>query len=176
MRIKNTKELRLRARAHAKADHIQQGTYGSGTTNGKTEYEGCAVGCLATPHRLKDLREYIIKHGHAWDGENYEADFDGEWQRQKVAKEFGITERLMILAEGFFETQEYHGGAIEFVKNFATSLNEGADITPRMVDSWAEENLGSRINSFTYVETCLYYKSIEEMTAKFLSWVKSIKA
>lgn len=170
-----------------------QGTYGNGKTNGETEFQGCAVACLATPHRKDELRNYIIRHGVDYDGSGtFVVQFGGSGQRRRVAEQFGITERLMILAEGFFEGQTYHGAAINFVKDFACSLQEGADITPRMVNAWAEENLGTEIVDYEDVRGALfeqlnldeegdevmespeYLKAIEQKTKLFLNWLKSL--
>jgi hypothetical protein len=176
MKVHDTKELKLRARSHAKADHIQQGTYGNASANGKPTYEGCAVSCLATPHRLKDLTKYVKEKG-TYDSfdETYYVEFGGEEQRKKVAKEFGINQKLMQVAEGFFEAQEYHGAAIEFVKDFACALNEGADITPRMVNKWTTDNLNLR-NILNFTEIGAHSFDIEADTVKFRSWLRSIKA
>lgn len=135
MKIKNVKELQLRANAHARLDHYRQGTYGSGKTNGHTEYRGCAVGCLATPHRKDDLRDFIITHGKKR-GDWYEVNFAGPEQREMIEGEFGICEDLIVVAEGFFEAQPTHGGAIEFVKRFSHSLNEGSDFDGALVEAW----------------------------------------
>lgn len=190
MEIKNTKELRLRARSHAKYDHIKQGTYGSGHTNGKTEYKGCAVGCLSVPHRQADLKAFIREHGALNQEEDaYVVNFHGFEQREWIEAEFGICEALMIVGEGFFEAQPTHGGAIEFVKNFALAFNEGADFTPTMAHEWCEEHMEGRWATdwedvkdwITYVvyqsgdENVTFESVCAALTEEFLGWIHSVK-
>lgn len=145
MKIKNTKELQLRADSHARNDHILQGTYGKGNVNGHIEFKGCAVGCLSTPHRKKELRDFLRKHlnrrpAYAYGPEQF-LDITEGTQREMLAKEFGITEDLAVLAEGIFEVQETHGAAINFVRDFAKALVEGSDIRPRDVHAYMRKNL-----------------------------------
>jgi hypothetical protein len=134
MKIKNTRELRLRAAAHTKLDHVKQGTYGRVRCNGHAEYKGCAVGCLSTPHRKRDLLKFakevfasspwLSKQEGAW----VEVRGIGYSQREALAAEFGICERLGVMAEGFFEAQITHSEAIDFIRDFAYALPEGIDI------------------------------------------------
>lgn len=194
MLIHDTKELRLRARSHAKYDHIKQGTYGDARTNGKTEFQGCAVGCLSTPHRKKEMRDHIIEHGtpREEDGEQFfEASFYGNEQREWIEEEFGICNTMMLAGEAFFEAQPTHGAAIEFVKNFALSFNEGADFTEEMVQEWCAEQFGygiyewEAIQNWIYEKQCsaeydreepvVYEDEIKRLTILFLDWIKSIK-
>jgi hypothetical protein len=141
MKIKNTRELKLRARAHAKFDHVQQGTYGRGRVNGVAVFKGCMVGCLSTPHRQADLRRFLKR----W------LEFPGapgvscigrepENQHRAMAREFGISLSLTALAEGLFEAQLTHGEAIDFVCDFACSLPAGADIGPRQVRRFTDHH------------------------------------
>lgn len=129
MKIKNTTELVRRARWHARQDHVRQGTYGEIETNGKIDFEGCAIGCLATPHRQKDLWAAFRTHG----GMLTEVSF----QLETLEDDFGICNELARCAEAIFENFPYHGEAIEFIPRFAEALNEGAEIDEAMLrDIW----------------------------------------
>lgn len=144
MRIKNTRELVLRADTHARHDRIVQGTYGAATVNGEVEFHGCAIGCLATPHRKRSLRSYLraIRDGEAagrcglGSGDTFY--IDSARQIRDLRREFGINAALARAAEDLFENQETHGAAIEFIPAFARALNEGANITPRGVKAAME--------------------------------------
>jgi hypothetical protein len=155
MKIHDTKTLHKRAKEHARYDHIKQGTYGRAETNGKTDYEGCAVSCLATPSEPEILQEFIKEMGvkdetgdqTIWKMEegHYKTFFRPEQLRQTVTEQFGITEKLMELAEGFFEGQSTHGLAIEFFKDFALSLKEGTEITDEMAEEWFTSYTGGSL-------------------------------
>lgn len=138
MRIKNTRELRLRANAHARLDHVKQRTYGQAKVNGQAEYKGCAVGCLSTPHRKPDLIAFLRSkvHGALSFGGWVAFDGSGNPQRDALARDFGICAALAVVAEGFFEAQPKHGAAIEFIRDFAHALPEGADVRPDDVRAW----------------------------------------
>lgn len=138
MKIKNTHELRLRANSHARHDHVAQGTYGEASLNGHVVYKGCAIACLSTPHRQADLRSFLADW---WDQACDRLNVDDGWMREQLAREFGITERLVLVAEGLFEAQPTHGAAINFVRDFAHALPEGADIKPATVSGWVERTL-----------------------------------
>lgn len=135
-KIKNTRELVLRARGHARQDHIQQGTYGDASCNGHLEFKGCAIGCLATPHRQSELRAFIKRFGWKDDDTGdwfLNEDNDSAKQVKRLKREFGICEPLARLAEGIFEGARTHGAAINVIPEFAAALPEGVNITPRMV-------------------------------------------
>ena len=66
MRIHDTEKLVARARSHARADHVMQGTYGRVRSNGKAQFEGCAVGCLSTPSYEEGLGEMMDNTVTAW--------------------------------------------------------------------------------------------------------------
>jgi len=170
MKIKNTKELVLRARGHAKLDHIAQGTYGDGTVNGDVEFKGCAIACLATPHRKKDMRAWFIK----WLGENYEPGYSNEVEFDDHAdlipaleREFGITQGLARAAEALFESQSTHGAAINFIPAFAEALNEGADITPKAVQKMWLDLTGYHLDPGDFNNNM-----DPKHTEGFLAWVK----
>lgn len=144
MRIKNTGELVLRAQGHARSDHIEQGTYGQLKANGFAEFRGCAIGCLATPHRKRDLKAlYRALMGgnrrsrHASGAyittmdDLRQIEFSSDGLIRGLKREFGICSELARCAEAIFEAQELHGEAISFIPAFARALREGADITPR---------------------------------------------
>ena|ERR1700690_1419548 len=174
MKIKNTKELRLRANDHAKHDRIKQGTYGDGNVNGHAEFKGCAIGCLSTPHRKAELREFLRGiFGGASEGwqqlEYAENDLDDFGQMKLLSKEFGICPELARSAEALFEGCDTHGAAIEFVPAFAKALPEGADIRPNAVVAfWKQQDEGGRC---AYEEGC----AVSDPTIKeqFLDWLKS---
>lgn len=137
MVIHNTETLVERAEWHAKQDHIYQGTYGCGKVNGKAEFVGCAIGCLATPHKPRELVEFLRANlGDAdassalWGpGKKFLA-IDSFDQTQEIAEQFGICRGLMRLVEDVFEGLSTHGAAINFVRDFARVCAEieGADI------------------------------------------------
>lgn len=148
MKIHDTEKLRKRADSHAAEDHIKQGTYGNAETNGHTTYIGCAVSCLATPSMDEGLVDLIKEEGELSVGDDGKdmwvlADFSTGTPfrparlHYEVKEQFGINETLMIIAEGLFEAQPTHGAAIEFVKAFAHSFEEGEDITKKMAHDWA---------------------------------------
>lgn len=174
MKIHNTHELRLRARSHAKNDHILQGTYGEGKANGEVEFKGCAIGCLSTPHRKPELRRFIRKYLHAggW------LEVDDRDQRAMLAKEFGICLSLARLAEGFFEAQPYHGQAINFVRDFAEALPEAANIRPVDCRRFARqfgvaESRWKRHGDIRFEEIEAAIIQPEEQTEEFLSWLRA---
>ncbi len=187
MRIKSKRELVLRAQGHARVDHIQQGTYGDATLNGHAEFKGCAIGCLATPHRKSELLRYL-RTQRAQNGLVYGYDdVHGEMLHvalpsagemvQRLRSEFGINEGLARAAESVFEGLETHGAAIEFIPAFAKALPEGVDVTPAMVARWwnanvgtAEyDNYGDRAWSFS-----MGYGPPEEVAERFLGWLRSL--
>lgn len=143
MKIKNKRELVLRAQYHARHDHVKQGTYGIGRANGQVEFQGCAIGCLAAPHRKKDLRDYVraifdktkvpaYSHLINSDGSMYDPR-DSDELVAEVGREFGLTPRLLRAAEDVFEGLIEHADAIDFIPAFAKALPEGARITDRQV-------------------------------------------
>lgn len=171
MRIHDTEKLVARARSHARADHVMQGTYGRVMSNGKARFEGCAVGCLSTPSYEEGLGEMMDGTVAAWFAteigqkhlERYQAGkcpdiqiefhalgylenqgistegllyIDPAQQREDLAEEFGLTNSLVTLGEGLFESQPTHGQAIEFVRNFAEAMPEGAWVDDEMVGDW----------------------------------------
>lgn len=183
MKIKNTRELRLRADAHARLGHIAQGTYGDVSANGDVEFKGCAVGCLSTPHRKRDLLAWLkdkVKAGEAseW-ADSYDYCVTQSAALKALGEEFGITKRLAIVAEAAFEHQETHGQAIEFVREFAHALPEDVDIQDRHVEAFLRRvgfsKLGARRGSYDRVgtEAAAHAGSIEAFTDQFLSWVRS---
>jgi hypothetical protein len=192
---KNTTELKLRARAHARYDHVKQGTYGEGKTNGKSEFEGCAVGCLSTPHRKEELRAYLQRWLPDWaleENEWGELTISAADQHQMLADEFGLCGRLVAIAEGLFEAQETHGDAINFVRDFACAIPEGLDITDAMAEDYIEQHFEGRWGFFSDYSSredndpdddlfgwgaikTLARKAdtVEEDSAEFIDWVKA---
>lgn len=157
MKIKNVALFRRRARAHAKAGHVTQGTYGSGKVNGHAEYKGCFVSCLATPHQKGALTKYIkdklkaAKNPYQEDphtplGGLFYLNTNGPAHKRIITKEFGLCPELLTVIEGFFEAQRTHGAAINFVPAVAAALNEGADIKPSAVQRFIQNELGLQEN------------------------------
>lgn len=140
MRLKNMKELVLRARAHARADRIQQETYGLGTVNGKAEFKGCWIGCLSTPHRKRDLFPYLraarergVEKATAAafpipEGDLISYGLDNDEQRRLIREEFGINNGLLTVAESLFESLS-EDAARSFLVDFCVLLErlEGAN-------------------------------------------------
>lgn len=124
--IRNTKTLRERAEWHAAKDHVMQGTYGRGDVNGKAEFKGCVIGCLATPHG-DALVEYLRDNLSI--GEGIRLMSRGDYSlTSDIYEQFGIEPELMRLAEDVFEGLSTHGAAINFVRDFVRALPEGAKI------------------------------------------------
>lgn len=192
MKIKNTKELRLRANSHARNDHIRQGTYGDGSINGKAEFKGCAVGCLSTPHRKWELFNWIKAK---LTGRKYRWSMSRSEALAGLRDEFGITERLAVVAEACFEGKGTHGAAINFVRDFAHACPEGADIQDRHVEAFLRRQGLSKTEArdgryATLIERLVglhpeavghldYYErkplkdeGMEEFTLKFLDWLR----
>lgn len=165
MKIKNTKLLRQRADWHHENDHIKQGTYGEGSVNGKPCFEGCAIGCLSTPHTFKALdtwaRSYLPENYES--GKVVELGPEPAEMRDILGDEFGICNRLTRLAEDIFERLPYHGDAINFVRDFAHALKEGSTITDHDVIRFE-----STIDYDRY--------SYEESAESFLNWLKAAGA
>lgn len=174
MKIKNTKELRLRANAHAKYDRTKQGTYGDASVNGHAEFKGCAIGCLSTPHRKSELRGFLRNiFGGATDGwdslEYAKNSLDDEDQVELLSEEFGICPALARSAESLFEGCATHGEAIEFIPAFAKALPEGAEISrSSLMTFWDEyedkEFLGWEDG---------YSIRDPKIKGEFLDWLKS---
>jgi hypothetical protein len=195
MRIKNTQELVNRSRWHARHDHVKQGTYGKSKTNGVTEFQGCAIGCLATPHRKRDLKAFVkalrAKFGDKNDGsitglgyidEGYVYE-DDLAQLKRLKSEFGIIPELARVAESIFEHLPTHSEAIEFIPAFAAALNEGANFTPAKVEK-AWERLSDNTNNHVSVDWASspadwnederdedHNQRIRDVRDKFLAWV-----
>lgn len=200
MKVKNVKLFRRRAKAHADAGHISQGTYGRGDVNGKVEYQGCAVACLAAPHQKRELRQFVkdqlkkIRHPEISNGLK-ELEFSGSRHKRQLSEEFGLTPELLTLLEGLFEAQRTHGAAINLIPAFANALHEGADIKPAAVQRFAQQELGlvkkklvrhpwrgleweeqplklNRTN-WTSVMSQVREGNVPAQTRKFLAWVEA---
>ncbi len=162
MKIKNTKLLRKRADWHHANDHIKQGTYGEGSVNGKPYFEGCAIGCLSTPHTFKALnawaRSYLPEDYES--GQMVELGPEPGEMRGILGEEFGICNALTHLAEDIFEGLGYHGDAINFVRDFAHALKEGSTITDRDVGQ--------------FKDAVIYHScSLKEDVNLLLDWLKA---
>lgn len=141
MRTKNTHELRLRANAHARAGHVDKGTYGKAKINGHADYRGCAIACLAAPHRKRDLRRWLKALTNPfpdYPGWTMLESEQGQLHRDSLQKEFGLCGALISVVEGVFEAQPTHAEAIDFVRDFAHAVPEGVRISPREVRRFLE--------------------------------------
>lgn len=149
--IRNKRTLVRRTQWHADQDHVVQGTYGSGSCNGQAEFQGCAIGCMATPHTTKGLRAFIKRVGGMSHGL-------GEWsfheedddQLPRITKEFGVSRALARVAETLFEAQPTHGAAINFIPKFARALPEGVKITDRQVQEAWKDITGCDLRTDTF--------------------------
>lgn len=136
MVIKDTHKLVERAEWHAEQDHIYQGTYGAGKVNGETEFKGCAIGCLATPHGDEELAEFLRRYlredltasPSIWGEGMTFLGLDSIEQTYEIEEQFGICTELLRVVEDIFEGLPTHGDAINFLPAFARALPEGADI------------------------------------------------
>jgi hypothetical protein len=202
MKIKNKGLLVRRAEWHAKNDHVKQGTYGDSSCNGKVEFEGCAIGCLATPHTERGLRAFIRKLGEKEVKSDYKFDPSlgySTWQREetgsfvlyeedddqlpRIAREFGINRALARAAEGLFESFNKNGEAINFIPAFARALPEGVNVRPDAVKRAWKRITGLELeletsNAFSGPYSNRYYgrKSsvpATEAARQFLAWLRS---
>lgn len=160
MKIKNKAELVRRARWHRTEDRFVQGHYADfEPTNGDVKFTGCAIGCLATPARKRELKGWMEKLresiGHFVTTKDLGAWDDSDSQTKRLGQEFGITEALARLAEGVFESADTREEAADFVVEFAKALPEGKNITPRMVATF-------RRNAYDY-----------ESAAEVLDWLRN---
>jgi hypothetical protein len=141
MKIKNTRELVLRAQGHARGDHIAQGTYGNVKANGKAEFKGCFIGCWATPHRQRELRSLWrrLRGQYGYIGPIAQAGYtlDDDDLIPLLKREFGICPEFARICEAIFEGIEKHGAAIAFLPAVAKALPEGKNITPRACHRFA---------------------------------------
>jgi hypothetical protein len=198
MKTKNIALFRRRANAHALAGHIAQGTYGEGRSNGITEYKGCFVGCLTTPHTKRSLRSFVKAKLKKYQNADSSQVFmglneGGSLLHQQLSSEFGLCKPLIVLIEAFFEAQRTHKQAINFIPDVAAALNEGADIRPAAVQAFVNE-LGLRgrpmghynsqgawiVNEVPLdIKMCDYYNvfrqlrehNVPRQTQKFLTWL-----
>lgn len=175
------KEFRKRVNDHAAKDHIAQGTYGLGSTNGKTEFQGCWIGCSAIPSAPKALKAFIKEYG--WEGKDIEGndiwqlDIDGGQLLPLLEDEFGISNLLARTLEAFFESQPTHGDAINFLPASAKAMNEGADITDEDIVGFLR---GAGLDDAAYYddfddEWVVSWEpmrdSFAEATVEFLDWL-----
>lgn len=185
MLTKNTKELKLRGAAHARADHIKQGTYGRGWTNGKTVFEGCAVGCLSTPHRQAALVKFLKEHLSSFafdpeenpDGDTWELHLSDNRQREMLEEEFGLNSELIKLTEALFEAQPTHGAAINFVRDFSAAVPEGVNIEDEDCERFAESFKLSLWREWNEVEEDITDSgNVEGITTSYLDWLRNFAA
>lgn len=128
MKLKNTDELRRRAKAHRRMDNFLAGTYGSNAEDGDpNEIEACGIGCLAAPHQKGRFAALMAKIGvQMWAPAS---------ERERLAKEFGICDDLTWVIENGFE----HGGMGEnsdFVVAVTEAMADGVNIRPEEARRW----------------------------------------
>lgn len=164
-KIKNGRELVLRADSHAKFDRIKQGTYGNASVNGHATFKGCAIGCLSTPHRKRDLFAFLRKRRD--EGEDLR-DFDREPQVAALNREFGICEALTDLSEAIFEDFNKHGAAIEFIPRYARAVAacEGKRITDRQVREFRNRTTSSSTGA-----VLSFIDDPEEASKELFAWL-----
>lgn len=180
-KIRNKAELVRRSRGHARLDHVKQGTYGLITANGQADFQGCAIGCLATPHTQRGIRGMLAKLGwsaihHAKDGGFYEGSED---QLDRLLSEFGIEPELARCAEAIFESLPYHGGAISFIPAFAEALPEGYNLTPKRIkklwDRATKNGAGDECYmSVDETEADLGYDNVPAVRDRFLDLLRAL--
>lgn len=131
MKLKNTDELRRRAKAHQRMDNFLAGTYGKNAVGGDpSEIRACGVGCLAAPHqkgRFATLMERIGVGG-MWSEKS---------ERQRLAKEFGICEALTYSIEyGFEYAHHTNADRADFIVAVTEAMADGVEIRPREAEKW----------------------------------------
>lgn len=156
MRTKNIAEFRLRARAHARLDHVVQGTYGKASVNGDAEFKGCLIGCLSTPHRKRSLIRYLREHIGAKSGVT--GFFDDDAQVKSIEREFGIPRGIQRIAENIFEAFPFHGEAINFLPEFADAIPEGVVFTHPQIKAFQ-----GRVSDLSWIDA----------HEPFLDWLRS---
>ena len=163
--IKNTDELVKTAKEHKLADHIRNNFYAKiqGKHNGERveDWSVCAIGCLATPATLEELKKEYPDNVNTYEEKvgdeiytHYSCDIDDDVLLYKLEEKYGITYILARAAETFFEgkTKTYNNildyYEEEFIlKNdeianwplqFAEALQkiEGVEVTDDMVRNW----------------------------------------
>lgn len=184
--IKNGRELVLRAQGHARVDHIQQGTYGESSCNGYVEFKGCAIGCLATPHRQSELRGFIKSLGRFFaddgDGDQWVLSESASDQLKRLKRDFGINIALARCAEALFEAMPTHGAAINFIPAFAKAVAkcEGVNLTPgRVARGWRESVVDGYCSRASYWGAITgdwdvgFDSDAEEAAKSFLGWIEA---
>lgn len=179
MRLKNLATLRERAAWHTAQDHVRQQTYGNGQTNGHTEFHACAIGCLAHPHTLPELSEMMRDRGFEYEDNrgvlvfSYAADYS-EGLIDDIEDEFGVCAGLLRIAEAIFEHLPFHGGAIEWVAEFANALPEGADIDDLDAQMFWEDRGNEMDTSYdAFCAVWAFDPDVEDTRDAFVEWLKA---
>jgi hypothetical protein len=152
-----------------------QGTYGNVYLNGKAEFQGCAVGCLSTPHTQNRMYAFLKEH-LSYGGNSGGLDHEGLGQRESLTEDFGLNPTLIAVVEALFECQPTHGAAIEFVPQFANALHEGAEINDDAVLEWLDHRELPVVSEWNPIHDEIEYADpefIENATSEFLEFVAS---
>lgn len=123
MKIKNKKELILRARSNVREDELVNDFYAE-RVGGQKKARVCGIGCLSLPHRKAERIAAYLDPGYDYGNPVHETN--------KLAEDFGITGSLLTLLESLFVQINQAGGekaAGEFINGFVKRLPEGANIT-----------------------------------------------
>ena len=158
--IVDTKTLIRRAEEHKKVDHISQGTYGEIQfhQNGEiTEnvWKGCAISCLATEATISglmnqedlDFNKVVINKDE--NGTYYKINIEGPTLREMLSNQFGLSNKLVYLAECIFEGSDEQY-AKDWPLKFSQALCDGMIITDADIDKFWEFHHHERGSEFDY--------------------------
>lgn len=144
-KIKNKTELVRRVKWHREQDNLIRGEYSVLYGNGKVKFEGCGIGCAATPHGQAALREHYESLPD--NGPIYARSEDPQTLLARLRQDFGVTPALARSVEAVTEGLEDDQKRGKFLVDFAEALPEGVDVTPRMVRA-AVEHVGGCVISY----------------------------
>lgn len=185
MLTKNIPELRNRADFHRKWDNITGGTYGSPRLDaeGRVRVGGCAVGCLSTPHRGRDIYAQIAEGRLSrifTGGELYFSPTDPDsarsiTQHQRLTEDFGLNSRLIRAIEGLFESQGSPEAKSKFLHTTAHAIPDGVQITCADVDAFTGEHIGVTSGKAEWDEVChaVERRNVRQITKAFHKWLRN---
>lgn len=117
MKIKNKKELILRAKGNVRVDQLVNDSY---INKRGREPKVCGIGCLALPHRKREQAAFF---------ENlFSKIVGGARCKDLLEEEFGISRALANLLESLFVGANRKGEAGAFIIGFAEHIPEGVSI------------------------------------------------
>lgn len=152
MKIKNKAELIQRVRSNVREDALVNSVYADQITTGEKKAEVCGIGCLALPHRKKERLAFYAKFPNSYG--------DPVLETKQLGKEFGITPSLALLLEALFVPLNTRGEGEKFLRDFATHIPEGVDITDAKVFTFClkvdltfyEMNPGHSVRKYTQAD------------------------